>query len=46
MVMEKELEIQEHMPVRFMADPIKECGIVQKINPIEGRKGGGKNGYW
>ena len=33
MVMEKELEIQEHMPVRFMAGPIKECGIVQKINP-------------
>ena len=33
------------MPVRFMADPIKECGAVQKTNPIEERKGGGKNGY-
>ena len=46
MVMEKWLENQKHMPVRFMADPIKECGEVQKTNPIEERKGGGKNGYW
>ena len=45
MVTERELEIQEHMPVRFMAGPIKECGVVQKTNPIEERKGGGKNGY-